>query len=244
MNLTNNFNHPVIVLLTLILASGCTTTTSKMNIIQPGDPISIVLSHNLTKENLFNMSNGGIAEDAGTGATAGATTGAAAGLLCGPFFVFCSPLFAVVGGVGGATAGAVVGANTGLEQDEIATLTTKMNSFLNDNDPQDGFLNQVLASASRHYNVKSSSAENELSVVIEKLLFSSTSDGRLVLKLQANASVTYVNQSEEHKSINRDYEYEGAPEFVEAWIEGEDDFYLLKLSDAYRTVADHIIRTL
>jgi hypothetical protein len=244
MSITNNFNHSVAILLTLLLASGCTTTTSKMNIIQPGDPISIVLSHNIIKEKLFNMSNGGIAEDAGTGATAGATTGAAAGLFCGPFFVFCSPLFAVVGGVSGATVGAVVGANTGLEQDKIATLTTKMNSFLNKNDPQNGFLNEVLASANLHYDVKSSSARNKLSVVIEKLVFSSTSDGRLVLELQANASVTYVNQSKEQKSVSRNYEYEGAPEFVEAWIEGQDDFYQSKLNDAYRTVADHIIRTL
>jgi hypothetical protein len=40
------------------------------------------------------------------------------------------------------------------------------------------------------------------------------------------------------------FEYQSAPEFVENWLEQGDDFYQFRFNDAYRTLADNIVRSL
>ena len=62
------------------------------------------------------------------GAVGGTALGALAGLRCGPAFIICSPVFAVVGGVGGAVKGGEAGARTGVNLSRSASASESQKS--------------------------------------------------------------------------------------------------------------------
>ena len=56
--------------------------------------------------------------------------------------------------------------------------------------------------------------------------------------------MNYLDKLGRQKSKTNDYDYESSPQFLDTWLEGSDDFYQSKLTDAYSTLAEHIVRTL
>lgn len=214
-----------------------------MNIIQPGDTVSITSKADNGNKNIFGLSNSNATiQDSKTGAYTGAGAGALYGLLCGPWFFLCSPFFAAGGAAGGAVVGAVVGSSTG-DSDKGELLFTKMNGYLTVNNPQDEFVTSVTALAEQKYQV-SALSDKEISISLEQLTFNTNSDGRINLALSATVTVNYIDKLGRQKSDTNDYDYESSPQFLDTWLEGSDDFYQLKLADAYSTLAEHIVRTL
>lgn len=71
----------------------------------------------------------------GIGGASGAAGGAAIGLGCGPYVVFCVPVFAAFGGLGGALGGALVETGnrkdpTGEHSRQVAGVPESLNSYL------------------------------------------------------------------------------------------------------------------
>ena len=242
MKLVIKRSSQIIIYLTLLLVCAC-STTSRMNIIQPGDNVSIVLARPINNEKLLKINNNdAITEDVKTGAYMGAASGAAYGLVCGPWFFLCSPYFAVLGAAGGVVAGVGVGVLTN-DFDKKTSLYTKMDNYLKINNPQDTFLTRVISLAESRYSI-SSSSDKEISVLVEKLTFNAIKDGRVTLEMNSAITINYLDKSGIQQSATKDYQYTSPPQFVDTWLEGNDDFYKTKLTDAYNTLAEHILRTL
>lgn len=214
-----------------------------MNIVQLGDTVSVISKPDNGDRQIFGLSNSNATkQDLQTGAYTGASAGALYGLMCGPWFVFCSPFFAAGGAAGGAVVGALVGSTTG-DSDKEEELFTKMNSYLTVNDPQDEFVASVTALAEQKYQV-SALSDKKISISLERLIFNTNSDGRIILALSATVTVNYLDKLGRQKSKTNDYDYQSSPQFLDTWLEGSDDFYQSKLTDAYSTLAEHIVRTL
>ena len=214
-----------------------------MNIVQPGDTVSLISKPDNGNRQIFGLSNSSaIMDDAKTGLYSGAGAGAVSGLFCGPLVFLCVPVLAGIGAASGAVVGATVGATTG-DSDKGEELFTKMNSYLIVNNPQDEFVSSVAALAEQKYQV-SALSDKEISISLEKLTFNTNSDGRIILTLSATVIVDYLDKLGRQKSKTNDYDYESSPQFLDTWLEGSDDFYQAKLADAYSTLAEHIVRTL
>ncbi len=215
-----------------------------MNIVQPGETVSVTSKPDDGNRQIFGLSNSNaIIDDAKTGGYSGAAAGAVGGLLlCGPFVFICAPVLAGMGAASGAVVGATVGASTG-DSDKGKELFTKMNSYLMVNNPQDEFLTSVTALAEQKYRV-SAVSDKEISISLEQLTFNTNSDGRIILGLSVTVTVNYLDKLGKQKSITNDYDYESSAQFLDTWLEGSDDFYQAKLADAYSTLAEHIVRTL
>jgi hypothetical protein len=235
-------SHQIIIYLTILSVCAC-STTSRMNIIQPGDTVSIVLASEITNEKLLKIhNNDAISEDVKTGAYMGAASGAAYGLVCGPWFFLCSPYFAVLGAAGGVVAGVGVGVLTN-DFDKKKLLYTKMDDYLKTNNPQKTFLTRVISLAESRYSI-SSSSDKEISVLVERLTFNAIKDGRVILEMNSAITINYLDKSGQQQSATINYEYISPPQFVDTWLEGSDEFYKIKLTDAYNTLAEHMLRTL
>jgi uncharacterized membrane protein len=240
-----NLNSQIFRLFTcfcLATLSAC-SSTSKLNAIQQGDSVAFVTKSYTDKILPFKITNKGVGEDAATGGKTGAGAGALTGLLCGPLFILCSPLLAVMGGVGGGAVGAVVGGVTGLTEENEANLTNKATTFLKSSEPTKNLLIEVKKQASKSFNVVETPHDNEVSIQIKSLEFHSFSDGRVALSLKASVIVNYLEKGR-MRNQTKSYQYQSPPEFVETWLEQGDNFYQLRFNDAYRTIADNIIRTL
>ena len=244
MSISNSLAWRLFTYCSLILLTAC-SSTSKLNVIQHGDPVSFVSQSNKEKYLPFEINNKGILEDAKTGGTAGTLGGAVAGgLLCGPFlFIVCAPLLAATGAVGGGAVGAIVGTATGLTTENKTALTNKATTFIKNNDPQKDLFNEVVKQANKNFTVVAAPGDNEVLIQINSLEFNSFSDGRVAIFLETEVTVNYVkNGKKSHKT--KSYQYQSAPEFVETWLGEDDSFYQLRFSDAYRSMAENIVRTL
>jgi hypothetical protein len=241
MKFIRKVSQQIIIIFTLLSVCACSTT--RLNIVQPGDSVSIVLANNSSNEKLLDIKNSStITDNVKTGAYIGAAGGAAYGLLCGPWFFLCSPYFAVIGAAGGVVAGAGVEVLTS-NIDQKKLLFTKMGNYLQINNPQESFLTRLISIAEPRYSISSLSTKN-ISVLVDKLTFYTTSDGRIVLKIKAKVTVDYLDKSGEKQSATKDYHYRSAPQFIDTWLEANDEFYKIKLTAGYNNLAEHIIRTL
>jgi hypothetical protein len=227
----------------LVTIMGC-SSTSKLNVIQQGDSVAFVTKSYTDKILPFNITNKGVGEDAATGGKTGAVGGAiAGGLICGPAFFICSPILALVAGGSGVAVGAVVGGVTGLSKEDEAMLSNKATTFLKSNEPQEDLLTEVKKQASKSFTVVDAPHNNEVSIQIQSLEFNSFSDGRVALSLEAAVIVSYLENGRK-RNETKSYQYQSPPEFVETWLEQDNNFYQQRFNDAYRTIADNITRTL
>jgi outer membrane lipoprotein SlyB len=241
-----NLNKPIFRLFTyacLASMSAC-SSTSKLNVIQQGSSVAFVTTSYTDKDLPFIITNKGVGEDATTGGKTGAVGGAiAGGLLCGPWIIICAPFLALTGAVGGGAVGAVVGSVTGLSIEDETSLTNKVTTFLKRNEPQKKLLTEVKKQASKNFTVVDAPHNNKVSIEIQSLEFHSFSDGKVALSLEATIVVNHFEEEKMHNKT-KSYQYQSPPEFVETWLEQDDNFYQQRFNDAYRTIADNIIRTL
>ena len=243
MFISNSFARCLFTCFILATLSAC-SSTSKLNVIQQGDSVAFVTKSYTDKILLFSVTDKGVGEDMATGGKTGVIGGAiTGGLICGPWVVVCAPLLALAGAVSGTAVGAVVGTVTGLSTEEKATLTNKATTFLQSNEPQKNLLTEVKKKASKSFTVVDTPHNNEVSIQIQSLEFHSFSDGRVALSLEAKVIVNYLEKGR-MRNQTKPYQYQSPPEFVETWLEQDDNFYQQRFNDAYRTIADNIIRTL
>ncbi len=229
---------------TCLAALTACSSTSKLNVIKQGDSVAFVTKSYADNNLPFNITNKGVGEDAVTGGKTGAVGGAiAGGLLCGPWIIICAPFLALTGAVGGGAVGAVVGGVTGLSTENEATLTNKVTTFLKSNEPKEKLLTEVKKQASKSFIVVDAPHNNEVSIQIQSLEFNSFSDGRVALSLEAKVMVNYLENGKKSNKT-KSYQYQSPPEFIETWLEQDDNFYQQRFNDAYRTITDNIIRTL
>jgi hypothetical protein len=118
-----------------------------------------------------------------------------------------------------------------------------MDDYLKTNNPQKTFLTRVISLAESRYSI-SSSSDKEISVLVERLTFNAIKDGRVILEMNSAITINYLDKSGQQQSATKNYEYISPPQFVDTWLEGSDEFYKIKLTDAYNTLAEHMLRTL
>lgn len=243
MFISNSFARCLFTCFILATLSAC-SSTSKLNVIQQGDSVAFVTKSYTDKILLFSVTDKGVGEDMATGGKTGVIGGAiTGGLICGPWVVVCAPLLALAGAVSGTAVGAVVGTVTGLSTEEKATLTNKATTFLKSNEPQKHLLIEVKKQANKSFIVVDAPHNNEVLIHIKSFEFQSFSDGRVALALEVDVIVNYLKKGRKRKEKNS-YQYRSSPEFIESLLEGNSNFYQLIFNDAYRTIAENIVRTL
>jgi hypothetical protein len=245
MTSANTFRSSVIIVLTLSMLSACSSSPKKMNLLRAGDTISIVSDDPKGLVDLVKITNSSTEEGTGKGSKIGAASGALYGLACGPAFIICSPVLASVGFLGGAVAGAVVGGVTGdLDDDKVTMFSTKLNNYLERNEPQEKFLETVITVVGRKYDVQASPAQKEISIVVGQPRFEWRTNGNLIFVIKAKLTANVISKSGREKTIERVYDYTGAPQLVDMWIEEGEEFYQSKFNEAYRSLAYEIVNTL
>ena len=226
-----------------LLASGC-ASKPQINVLEVGDNVNIISPINEIQGAMFEISNEAVWEDAETGIASGAVMGGAWGLTCGPWVIICAPLGALVGGVSGALTGAAVGATKSLDKINTDLINRKMTDILQQNDPQEYLLAKVVERASNQYQVIHGHAEKEVTVHPGLLGLHVLSDERLVLATKAVVSVRFTDSSGKQQTRSKEFKYVSQPNHLDSWTAEGDEFYQLRLEDAYRTLAENIVMSL
>jgi len=225
--------------LTLLL-SAC-STSPHLNIIHDADPVAILSPDDVKNENTLNIQNQAIGEGAKTGAATGAVSGALYGLVCGPFFIICSPIFATGGAVIGAGAGVAIGSTQGLDSKKAEQVNLSISTYLQEHSPQDDLLAMVINRAKNHWQVIPAPAERQLVVQFDGAGLRTEKDGPVVLVLQATVNISYPDKAGQQQTRTQKFEYESSPTYIDSWTEGQEEFLLLRFNDAYQTLAENII---
>ena len=224
----------------ILLLSAC-STTPHLNIIHDTDPVAILSPADVKNDNNLNIHNQAIGEDAKAGAATGAVTGALYGLVCGPFFILCSPIFATGGAVIGAGAGAVVGSASGLEANKAEQANLKISEYLQEHSPQDELLSMVINRAKNRWQVIPAPAERQLVIQFDSVGLRTKYDGPVFLVLQATVIINYPDEEGKQQTRKQKFEYKSSPTYIDSWIEDKEGFLQLRFNDAYQTLAENII---
>ena len=224
----------------ILLLSAC-STSPHLNIIYDADPVAILSPDDVKNDKTLNIHNQAIGEGAKTGAATGAVTGALYGLVCGPFFMFCSPFFAATGAVVGAGSGAIIGSAQGLESKKAEQANLYVSKYLQKHSPQDDLLAMVINRAQNHWQVIPAPAERQLVVQFDAAGLRTEKDGPVVLVLQATVNINYPDKAGKQQTRTQKFEYESSPTYIDSWTEGNEGFLQLRFNDAYQTLAENII---
>ena len=157
---------------------------------------------------------GNVGRATGAGAGGGALMGVAAGFECGPFFVICSPIAAVVGAVGGAVIAGTAEAVTTLPDGQGETLNTVTDDVLGKFDPADA-LRAVAEDAVRAHGkrVARSDGQATLSIEINMLHWVIGSGNTVRPRAMVSATMRWPDGV-----ITKNYARDGARLTVAEWV--------------------------
>jgi hypothetical protein len=228
--------------LVAIVALGACSTQPRVNVIRAGDSVAITSAADAAGRHSFDIRNRSVGQGAKAGAEAGGATGAAAGLWCGGLFWICSPLFAIGGAVAGAGTGAAIGGTQGVSAEQAAQATTRVEQYLQQNDPQAALVASVVHRADAHWRVEPRPADKELVVQVDAIRLHKKIDGPVVLVLRATVGYFSTDgNGKPKKTLTRTFEYEGPETYIDSWIGNDDEFLMQRFNDAYQTMADNIV---
>ena len=148
----------------------------------------------------------GAAVGAGGGAAAGATVGLAESLWCGPYILFCAPVFALVGAGGGAIvggiAGGVGGAIQGLPAEKAAALESIIAVTVAELDVEQTIRHEFDNNNRDFWHVSQSPVTPQLSFAVEAIFVEQFGKNELSLQTITSLVVRYsANETDSTKRI-------------------------------------------
>lgn len=237
-------------ILVLNLLIGC--ATPQIAPIPRGEPVSIVFTRspeaygnlNIRNEDL----NSNTATGAGTGATGGAVAGAIAGLTCGPFFVFCSPVFAGAGAIVGTVAGAGVGAGVAisgeLSDQKAAQLREKMARVQQSRPLQAELQKNFIDRAGKYWKVGTDQNAALVTVELQHLQLSSKRDEQITCTIGVMVSVQRGVAKNSKTLEQKMYQYSTPTSSLSVWLDESNDFIDTVLTSAGKQIATLIVSDL
>lgn len=231
------------VMLCLTLLVGC-ASKPKLPPIRSGSPISLQVVASAPTEGQAAVRDTTVGESASTGAGAGAVAGALWGISCGPFFLLCAPLGALmVSGVGMA-AGAAVGVATSLPQDTVTRLRDRLTQLRQAHDPVEEMRIQLTERSRKHWPLSAEASATRVQVELQNVFLTSTREQRVGLAMQVLVSVRAPGAAIDAAPTQRGYEYVGPLSSLAVWLDDQNDFALTSLRGASQQIALQIVADL
>jgi hypothetical protein len=186
------------------------------------------------------LSNAAIFDSARFGAGGGAVIGALAGLSCGPLFVLCSPIGAVIYGAGGALIGAGVGVAQTLPSETLEQLQRRVEAFSASHDVPAELMAAIAERGKGHWlAVAATPSTPVVQVRIESVSLYNDQVGRVGLGIRLFV-ITRPPGGDRRDETDRKFEYVGTTSEPRLWIEDPDDFVATSFRNAYVGIAHDV----
>ena len=213
---------PIILLVSFNIISACSTAPSFATL-QPllSEETIQIVSHQ--SESVYKDVDGSerIKKGMAEGMAGGAQAGIEGGLECGPFFIICSPFFAVVGATVGTVFGGVVGSVEALSEKKAKQLNLILASTFKDINIDKLLMEQFSTKASKPWKIKEQGFTATINIKIEHFYFTQHMGDELTMMLAASIIVNYPDLHENQNTKRLYYLYNGANHHVDHWIEND-----------------------
>lgn len=147
----------------------------------------------------------GVMVGTASGAMAGAGAGFVGGLECGPFFVVCSPVGAILGAGAGAIFGGVVGGidtgRTSLPKAKAGAFNELLSRTFFEFDPAHSLRDHVVSRARGAFDIVEDSPRLRVVLRVEELRFEQHANDRLTLHMSGSMRVYYGLREEDRTKL-------------------------------------------
>lgn len=229
---------------TACLLHGCAAPQPRLGGLKPGDEIEIAGAGIDAAAGALEFSNRLVGENAGKGALGGAAFGALMGLTCGPFFLVCVPMGALVAGLSGGAVGAMGGVAEGLPVEAREQLTRKMQASTPAAGIQAQLVAEVARKAGRHMKVASGSAPHRLEVRLRQVGFVTGRDERVSLNLQVDVRVAHPGDARAPPAREKRFAHSTSMVRLALWLDDREDYTARTMRSAMEHLADDIVADL
>ena len=230
----------VSVAVSISLLCGC--STPRLAPIKGGEPVAFVVTTNPQWE-AGGIRNMAIREDAATGASAGAVVGTLIALGCGPFFLLCAPMGALVIGGGGAIVGAAAGSTGSLSDEQVAQLNGRLLRFRQSHNLLEELRANVVERGRKHWQVTADTSQSVVTLELQEVSLNSTRDERVALVIRVLVTVT-PGDAQTGKPTQKQFDYVGPVGNLPVWIDKRGDFVETNFKDACQHLAAQIVSEL
>jgi len=237
-------------ILVFYLLIGC--AAPQITPIPRGEPISIVFTRSPKADGVIDIRNEDLGSNAktgaGTGATGGAVAGAIAGLTCGPFFIFCAPVFAAAGAVVGTATGAGVGAGVAimgeLSNEKAAQLRDRVGRVQQSHSLQSELQKNVNDRAQKYWKLGTDQSAALVIIELQDLLLSSKRDEQINCTIRVLLSVQRGVAKDSKTTEQKMYQYAAPTSSLSIWLDESSDFIDTVLTSASQQIATQIVSDL
>jgi hypothetical protein len=237
-------------ILVLNLLIGC--ATPQITPIRRGEPLSIVFTRSPQADGVIAIRNEDLGSNAktgaGTGATGGAVAGAIAGLTCGPFFIFCAPVFAAAGAVVGTATGAGVGAGVAimgeLSNEKAAQLRDRVGRVQQSHSLQSELQKNVNDRAQKYWKLGPDQSAARVTIELQDLQLSSMRNEQINCTIRVLLSVQRAVAKDSKTTEQKMYQYAAPTSSLSIWLDESSDFIDTLLTNASQQIAAQIVSDL
>jgi hypothetical protein len=237
-------------ILVFYLLIGC--AAPQITPIPRGEPISIEFTRSPKADGVIDIRNEDLGSNAktgaGTGATGGAVAGAIAGLTCGPFFIFCAPVFATAGAVVGTAAGAGVGAGVAimgeLSNEKAAQLRDRVGRVQQSHSLLSELQKNVNDRAQKYWKLGTDQSAALVTIELQDLQLSSMRNEQINCTIRVLLSVQRAVAKDSKTTEQKMYQYVAPTSTLSIWLDESSDFIDTLLTSASQQIAAQIVSDL
>ena len=173
--------------LCVVLLAGC-ASAPRVARIDHGIPVAFEIVMSQPARSATAVHDTAVIHDAGSGAKTGAAAGALSGLFCGPAFLICSPLGALVGAGAGVAAGATVGLAEVMPKDKVAQLDERLKRLQQSVDPLHELRMSVRDKAAKHWELTDDTSMRVVTMEVQNLYLTADRNENIALVMQVLVS--------------------------------------------------------
>jgi hypothetical protein len=216
------FFKPIILLVSFNIITGCSTAPSFATL-RPLRSEEIIQIVSQKTESIDTQVDGSESINKGMalGFAGGAQAGIEGGLECGPFFIICSPFFAVVGATVGTVVGGAVGYVEALSDKKAKQFNLILTTTFKEINIEKFLMEQFSTKASKIWQVKEQQFTATINIKIDELYFTQHIGDELVMMLSASIIVNYPDLVENQNTKRFIYPFKSAMHHVDYWIESD-----------------------
>lgn len=174
---------PVMTLALCGLQAGC-ATTPHVAPIDRGSAVAFVVVPVRTDQGTTAVHSTSVSHDAASGAMTGATVGALTGLTCGPLFILCVPLGAMMGAGAGVAVGATAGLAEMLPKEKVLQLEDRLRRLQQSVDPLLELNTRVLEQAGKHFDLTDDISGRVVNLEVQNLQLTADRNKNIALVMQ------------------------------------------------------------
>ena len=235
--------------LTIALIAGTTLIAgcaSNPRLKPPPDnlPVAFVVTAGSPGASGKQVRDSAVRQDARTGRKAGATAGALSGLACGPLWMICMPVGAVVAGSVGAVTGAAVGLADKLPRKKVEQLRDRLASVQQANDPVLLLQTNVTERAGRNWQLTNDTSRNVVTLELQSVFLTANRKSDIAMVMQVLVSVRTNGLDQKKPNSQKLYEFVAPASALDVWLDERSDIAATSLRNAVQQIASQVVAEL